>query len=136
MTREEHFYSLHGELIKFYQIIENDIKWIYSFMLEGNPNKTRMNVSNYTLGQILNELKRLDNSDDNPCISPADYKFLNKMTDKRNYWCHQCYIDFVYEDNCFKSKEFNTVYDKLIKDYSQASQVVQNVQELKLKLRR
>ena len=60
------------------QIIEGDLKWIYAFMHKGDPAETRSKVSNYTLGQIVNKLKKPDNSDGKPYISASDYNFLTK----------------------------------------------------------
>lgn len=51
------------------QTIEGDLKWIYAFMHKGDPNENRSKVANYTLGQIVNKLKELDNSDGKPYIS-------------------------------------------------------------------
>lgn len=80
----EQFKVLHSETIMCCQIIEGDLKWIYAFMHKGDPDENRSKVSNYTLGQIVNKLKGLDNSDGKPYISASDYNFLSQMTEKRN----------------------------------------------------
>ena len=78
----EQFKVLHSETIMCCQIIEGDLKWIYAFMHKGDPDENRSKVSNYTLGQIVNKLKELDNSDGKPYISASDYNFLSQMTEK------------------------------------------------------
>ena len=110
----EQFKVLHSETIMCCQIIEGDLKWIYAFMHKGNPDENKSKVSNYTLGQIVNKLKELDNSDGKPYISASNYNFLSQMTEKRNYWCHQCYRDFLYEDGFLQKimRRYATSYKK------------------------
>ena len=55
------------------------------------------------------------------------------MTEKRNYWCHQCYIDFIYEDNFIYSPEYNKVCNKLIRDHGRFKIVNNNVEKVRLK---
>lgn len=59
------FHSILGETIMFCQIIENDVKWIYSFMRKGEVEDNYGNIDGRTLGQALKELKELDCSDGN-----------------------------------------------------------------------
>lgn len=132
----EQFKVLHSETIMCCQIIEGDLKWIYAFMHKGDPGENRSKVSNYTLGQIVNKLKELDNSDGKPYVSASDYNFLSQMTEKRNYWCHQCYRDFLYEDNWLFSKVYEKVCNKLQKDHDRLDIVYKNVEQLKIKLKR
>ena len=125
----DRFKVLHSETIMFCQIIEGDLKWIYDFMHKGDPAETRSKIANYTLVQIVNKLKELDNSDTKPCISASDYNFLSQMTEKRNYWYHQCYRDFLYEDSWLFSKDYEKVCNKLQKDHDRLDTV-------KIKLKR
>ena len=119
-----------------FQIIEGDLKWIYAFMHKGDPAETRSKVSNYTLGQIVNKLKKPDNSDGKPYISASDYNFLSQMTEKRSYWCYQCYRDFLYEDSWLSSKDYEKVCNKLQKDHDRLDIVYKNVEQIKIKLKR
>ena len=129
----EEFKILHSETIMFCQAIEHDLKIIYSFMLKGDPDKTFESLSKTTLGALVKKLKELDNSDDDQFISNDDYNFLKQMTQKRNYWCHQCYIDFIYEDNFINSPEYNKVCNKLIRDHNRFELVSNNVEKVRLK---
>ena len=132
MTFEE-FKQLHSETIMYCQCIEHDLKWIYSYMLKGNQYETFETLEKTTLGALVKKLKELDNSDNNPFISNDDYNFLKQMTDKRNYWCHQCYIDFIYEDNFIDSPEYNKVCNKLIRDHDRFEIVSNNVEKVRFK---
>ena len=132
----EKFTYLHSETIKYCQIIEGDLKWIYSFLHIGDIYKTRDSLDSLTFGQIVKKLKQLDNSDGKPVLSPADYNFLGQMAQKRNYWCHECYRDFVYISNWETSLEFSKVCNNLQRDHDKLQIVCKNVENLKLKLNR
>lgn len=132
MTIEE-FKQLHSETMFYCQCIEHDLKWIYSFMHKGNQYKTFETLEKTTLGALVKKLKELDNLDNNPFISNDDYNFLKQMTEKRNYWCHQCYIDFIYEDNFINSPKYNKVCNKLIRDHDRFEIVSNNVEKVRLK---
>ena len=62
----EQFKQLQSETIMYCQAIEHDLKWIYAFMLKGDPEKTFASLSKTTLGALVKKLKELDNSDNNP----------------------------------------------------------------------
>ena len=130
------FTFLHSETIKFCQIIEGDLKWIYSFLHIGDIYQTRDSLDTLGFGQIVKKLKQLDNSDGNPVLSASDYNFLGQMAQKRNYWCHECYRDFVYINSWEYSSEFTKVCNKLQKDHDKLQVVCRNVENLKLKLNR
>ena len=132
----ETFTYLHSEIIKYCQIIEGDLKWIYSFLHIGNVDETRESLDNLTFGQIVKKLKQLDNSDGAPNLSASDYNFLSQMAQKRNYWCHECYRDFVYVDDWMCSAEFKRVYDRLQRDHDKLEIVCHNIEDLKIKLNR
>ena len=95
MTFDE-FKILHSETVMYYQIIEHDLKYIYSYMLKGDIDEHFDKIGTRTLGQMVKMLKDLDNSDGDPLISASDYNFLSQITDNRNLWCHSNFTDFIY----------------------------------------
>ena len=127
----EQFKQLHSETIMYCQAIEHDLKWIYSYMHIGDQYENFETLSKTTLGALVKKLKELDNSDKDPFISNDDYNFLKQMTEKRNYWCHQCYIDFIYDDN--DSSNYDKVCNKLIRDHDRLKVVSDNVERVRLK---
>lgn len=54
------------------------------------------------------------------------------MSEKRNYWCHQAYIDFMYIKNFQTSIEFQKVCSKLQRDHDRIEVVQRNVEKAKL----
>lgn len=117
----DEFRILHSEVIKFCQLIEDDLKWIYSYMHKGDIEENYNSLEKTTLGTLVKKLKVLDNSEGELFISNDDYNFLKQMTEKRNYWCHQCYLELC-DDN-----ERDRVYNRLIRDYNRLSIVQKNV---------
>ena len=106
-----------GETIILYQFMENDLKLIYAGMLSGNFYKNiDMVRSTYKgLGQIIIALEELDNSDGNPYFSRETYSLLSKLARQRNYYCHQCCMDFCYNPYFRDSPEFRDAFDSLVK---------------------
>ena len=100
MTIDE-FKILHSELIMYCQCIEFDLKRLYSAMSGGDfsDNMDMLETSNF--GRTLIELKKLDYSDGVLDLSEQGYELLDKIREIRNYWCHQCYVDYIYIVNDF-----------------------------------
>ena len=101
-TTIDRFRKLHSEIIENYQCIEYDMKRIYSAMSAEDFDDNMEWLSNNNWGMILNKLKKLDNSDNNPYFTDEEYSILNEIRERRNYWCHQCYLDWVYIGDDYK----------------------------------
>lgn len=116
-----------GETITLYQFMENDLKLIYAGMLSGNFYKNIDKVRSIYkgLGQIIMALEELDNSDGNPYFSKDTYALLNKLARQRNYYCHQCCMEFCYNPYFRDSPEFNESFEKLLK----TNESIKHIQE-------
>ena len=122
-----------GNIVMFCQIIEHDIKVIYASMLKGDYNKNYQELidSNMTLGQTITNLQELDFSDSNHFFAKSDYVYLKQVSRKRNYWCHQAYLNFVYIENFEYSKEYKVECLKLQNDCDKLNDVFMQVQKIK-----
>ena len=108
------FKLIHSELIQQVQGVEHNLKLIYAAMCSGNFNENYNSVQKMNLGKIARKLEQLDNSDDLPELSEEDYRTIDEIREIRNYWCHQCYIDFMYVQNDQKRENaFQKVAKKL-----------------------
>ena len=132
MLRFNDFKVLHSEIIMWCQIIENDLKWIYSFMHRGNTDKNYKYIKNKSLGYIVNKLQELDNLDNNLYISNEDYEYLKMIKNKRNFWAHNCYIEFMYCDNFMESREYKSICEKLEEDHSRLKRIYELIENLKI----
>ncbi len=97
----EEFKILHSEVVMCCQCLENDIKWIYSYMKKGDPLQNFDDLEKKTFGQIVRELRKLDYSDDKPYISKSDYDFLEKLADKRNFGVTNVMLTFCMSPTIF-----------------------------------
>ena len=83
-------------------------------MHKGNFNNNLKSVEKMNLGKISRELEDLDNSDGMPEFSEEEYNTIDAIREIRNYWCHKCYLDFVYIENDYeREKAFQRVAEKL-----------------------
>lgn len=75
------FKICYAETMMYYQLIENDIKLIYSYMHRGNVVQHLESAENKTLGQMIRILKELDESDGKPLLfaSSIDRTYLSRI---------------------------------------------------------
>ena len=116
MTRDS-FKLIHSELIMQVQLIENDLRLIYAAMKSGNFEDNLDDLDKANLGRITKELKDLDYSDGHPDLSKTDYDTIDRIREIRNYWCHQCYLDYVYiQDDFRREQKFQEIAARLSHD--------------------
>lgn len=122
----------YAETMLNYQRIENDIKCIYAYMRVGNVNKHFEEIENKTLGRMIRELRKLDNSDGNPLISLGDYNFLEQICDNRNHWAHNVFINFIYEED-LDTKAYKKECNKLNKDHDRVKTASDILEKIRIK---
>ena len=93
------FKLIHSELIQQVQCTEFNLKRIYAAMKNGDFNDNFDDLKNSNLGVIARKLKDLDYSDNLPEFTEEEYKTIDDIRKIRNYWCHQCYLDYIYIQN-------------------------------------
>ncbi len=126
------FHLLVGQTIMYCQIIEHDVKRIYAAMHKGDYYENLGKVEKWTLGKCVAKLKELDFSDGNSYISASDYNFLKQMTEKRNYWCHQAYQNFIYIKGYLQSREYDIECRKLYRDNQRLLNVYRALEKVRL----
>ena len=132
MTRDE-FKIIHSELIQQVQCVESNLKIIYAAMLKGNFKSNLKSVEKMNLGKIARELENLDYSDDMPEFTEKEYETIDEIREIRNYWCHQCYLDFVYiENNYEREKAFQKVAQKLHNDEFRTYDLFKKTEEMRM----
>ena len=126
------FKLIHSELIQQVQCIENNLKIIYAAMQKGNFNYNLKSVEKMNLGKIARELENLDNSDNLPEFSEEEYNTIDEIRVIRNYWCHQCYLDFVYiENDSERERAFQNVAQKLHYDEFRTYDLFKKTEEMR-----
>ena len=122
-----------GKIMFFCQCIEHDIKLVYNGMCETISNKELKEIEKWTLGKTLNELQELDNSDGHPYFSYGDYELLNSIKDIRNYYAHECYTKFVYEQDEELNNKFAKSIKRLINDHNRLAKLYGLIEKARLR---
>ena len=126
------FKLIHSELIQQVQCIENNLKIIYAAMHKGNFKSNLKSVEKMNLGKIARELEELDNSDNLPDFSEEEYTTIDEIREIRNYWCHQCYLDFVYIENDYeRERAFKKVAERLHYDEYRTYDLFKKTEEMR-----
>lgn len=132
MTFDE-FQRMHSELIRQVQGIEYDLKLIYAAIKEGDFETNYLEVQTDSLGQIAGGLKALDYSDNIPDLSEEEYALIDSIRVLRNYWCHQCYVDFMYINNAaMRGERFGEVAEKLCNDEQKTRALFEKLEEFRM----
>lgn len=135
MTRDE-FKIIHSELIMQVQCIEHDLKLIYAGMLEGDFDENLDMVEKVNLGGVIKRVKELDYSDGHPDLTKEDYALLEQIREIRNYWCHQCFIDYIYiNNNDERERQFQKIACRLLsEDENRTWALHEKLQQLRIKI--
>ena len=131
MTLDD-FHFLIGQTIMYCQIIEHDAKRIYAAMRVGDFYENLQIIDKWTLGKTVTELKKLDFSGKESYISASDYNYLKQMTEKRNYWCHQTYQNFMYDKQFLQSDAYRNECRKLERDNDRLSNVCDALESVRI----
>lgn len=131
MTLDD-FHFLIGQTIMYCQIIEHDAKRIYAAMRVGDFYENLQIIDKWTLGKTVTELKKLDFSGKESYISASDYNYLKQMTEKRNYWCHQTYQNFMYDKQFLQSDAYRNECRKLERDNERLSSVCDALENVRI----
>ncbi len=129
------FKLIHSELIMSVQYIEQDLKLIYSILKGGEFHDNYSEVETSPLGKLLKSLHEMDQELGCSKIRGSDYELLNQIREIRNYWCHQCYIDFHYiEDPQAHENAFQKVAYRLHKDELRVYELQQRIEKIRKRI--
>ena len=129
--KTDQFKILHSEIMMYFQCIEFDLKRIYSGMSseDFDDEMDMLEVSNF--GNTLRKLKQLDESDGDPWLSEADYEQLDRIREIRNYWAHQCYLDYIYINNGWqRESKFQRIANRLSNEHNRIYNLHHKLQDL------
>ncbi len=82
---------------------------------------------------MVKKLQELDKN--NQLLSPDDYYGLHQVAGKRNHWCHQTYIKFLYTGENFRnSNEYVNECQQLLNDHNQLEKIYHILEEIRIRL--
>ncbi len=83
------------------------------------------------MGNTISMLKKLDHSDGKPWLSDTDYEELEHIRKIRNYWVHQCYIDYFYNKRrLVKGDEFVRMANKLSNEHDRIYNLCKKIEAI------
>ena len=124
-TFDKYKYLL-GETIMLYQLMENDLRLMFAGMTSGDfyANLDTVKATYKGLGQLVVALEQLDNSDSSPYFTAETYALLNRLARQRNYYCHQCCLDFCYNPQFRDTMEYKQSLERLEK----TNEIIKSIQ--------
>ena len=131
------FKLIHSELIMQVQCTEHNLRLIYAAMKNGDFSDNYSDLEKANLGKIAKELKALDYSDDHPELAEELYEIIDQIREIRNYWCHQCYLDYVYiQDDIKREKKFQMIADRLHRDEIRTYDLFEKTEKIRMRIMR
>lgn len=117
MTMDK-FRILHSTAIEHYQFIEHHLEGIFA-TISGEPFHIGLKyVEKTNIKPLIEKIKTLEKRKQISILSDSDYKRLQQVCSRRNYWCHECYVDMIFD---IKTGLPKPVYiDSLIEDIKEA----------------
>ncbi len=130
MTSDQ-FKILHSEIMMCFQCIEFDLKRIYAGMSSEDFGDEMDWLETSNLGNTIRELKKLDKSDGDPWLDDSEYEQLDRIRELRNYWAHQCYLDYIYiQDYWQRENKFQKIANRLNNEYNRIYKLHRKLQDL------
>lgn len=130
----EAFQTMLGQTVMYCQVIEHDIKLIYAAMNPGDFEETFFTIlrEKWTLGQTVKRLEDLDASDGHLYLSRRDYGMLNEIAGMRNHWCHETFIEFIYDQNFLTSEAYRLESLRLELDRNKLAGLYRTIEAVRL----
>lgn len=126
------FKYLVGETVMFCQIIESNTKIIYVNVAKGDKTANWEAIKKESFGSMVQMLQNLDSN--NQLLSNDDYMYLQQVAGKRNHWCHQCFINFLYTQDFLNSNEYLQECIMLEQDYKQLQKIYLILEDMRIKI--
>ena len=135
MDEMELFKVVHSELLMSMQYLEQDLKIIFATIKDGRFDDNYEILADAPLGKVLKEFRKLDKEKGFAKIKPKDYELLEEIREIRNYWAHQCYLDFHYiEDLQEKYEAFQDVKERLHYDEQRVYDLQPRMEKLRISI--
>ena len=96
MTLEK-FRILHSTLVEHYQFIEAHLEGIYAAVSEKSFTDALKDVEKDGLGGILRDIQWLERKKKIDVLSDEECDRLRENFERRNFWCHSCYFEMVFD---------------------------------------
>lgn len=121
MNREE-FQIMHSSLIEQYQFIEFHLEGIYAAISGRNFLKALEDVQMDSISRIIREIKEIEKDKNLSVFTEDEYEKMRLIFQRRNFWCHSCYTDLLFDAKTGGLKKQEDVR-KMLDDLYEARQL-------------
>lgn len=122
MTLEE-FRRIHSELIEQYQFIEHHLEGIYSCLCEDKSfYDGLLEVEKDTIHRLLDRIRAKQNESGMILLADAELEKIEGICSRRNFWCHNCYVDLVFDYKTGGPKRPIDI-EQMLQDLAEANEI-------------
>ena len=133
MTLDE-FRITHSLLIEHYQHIEYNMKGILAAISDGSSFLEGMeDVERDSIKRLVRGIKLKQEEHGETILEEDECDWLIRISESRNYWCHQCYIAMTFDFRTGAPKKDYEI-NRLLQDVTEAKQMRDLLFEKKLPL--
>lgn len=95
----QEFRVKHSELIEHYQFVESHLENLYAALNQQRPYSDGMQaVEKDTIIRLVNRIRDWQKEKNKCVLSDEDCNRLKRISERRNFWCHNCYVDLVFDE--------------------------------------
>lgn len=91
------FRITHSTLIEHYQFIEAHLEGIYAIFSGKSFLDGLRDVERDSLSGVIREIRELEKEKNITILAPDEHAKLRNIVERRNFWCHSCYYDLVFD---------------------------------------
>ena len=91
------FRIAHSTLIEHYQFIEAHLEGIYAAISGKSLREGLRDVERDSLSGVVREIRGIEKEKRIKVFEAEEYAQLDKIIERRNFWCHSCYYDMVFD---------------------------------------
>ena len=91
------FRITHSTLIEHYQFIESHLEGIYA-SISGKPFSVGLKeIERDSLSGVVREIRDVEKEKGITVFTESEYKQLRQIIERRNFWCHCCYVEMCFD---------------------------------------
>ena len=118
----EKFRTYHSTLIEHYQFIEAHLEGIYAALSEKSLIEGLQEVEKDSLHRIVKEIKIIECERNITVFTDGEYERMEKIFQRRNFWCHNCYYDMTFDRKTGGPKNTDDI-KAMLSDLSEAEEL-------------
>lgn len=93
----DEFRILHSSLIEHYQFMEAHLEGIYA-AISGKPFLDGIReIERDSLSGVVREIRTVEREKKIKIFTEEEYTSLRQIIERRNFWCHCCYFEMVFD---------------------------------------